>query len=65
MMDSSEVSPYDRLVWPEGQVEQWLVSGEHRRELLAYFGDSEYASLRALAIAAAAMAGESRMPKNG
>jgi hypothetical protein len=54
--DSGEVSAYDRMVWPEGQVEQWLVSGEHRRELQAYFGDTEYTSLRALAIAAARVA---------
>jgi hypothetical protein len=39
--DSSAISAYDRMVWPEGQVEQWLVSGEHRRELHAYFGDTE------------------------
>lgn len=50
-----EVSAYDRLVWPEGQVEHWLASGEHRRELVAYFGETEYASLRQLALAAAAV----------
>lgn len=53
MSEAGEVSAYDRMVWPEGQVEQWLVSGEHRRELHAYFGESEYSSLRTLAIAAA------------
>jgi hypothetical protein len=53
--EGSEVSAYDRLVWPEGQVERWLASGEHRRELIAYFGEVEYASLRQLALAAAAV----------
>jgi pimeloyl-ACP methyl ester carboxylesterase len=50
---TTEISAYDRMVWPEGQVERWLVSGEHRRELLAYFGEAEYIALRRLAIAAA------------
>jgi pimeloyl-ACP methyl ester carboxylesterase len=55
MTTTSEVSAYDRMVWPEGEVERWLVSGEHRRELLAYFGEAEYFMLRRLAIAAAAV----------
>ena len=55
MNQAGEVSAYDRLVWPEGQVEKWLVSGEHRRELLTYFGDAEYARLRDLALVAALM----------
>lgn len=54
-MSEGDISAYDRLVWPEGQVERWLASGEHRRELVAYFGDLEYAHLRQLAIAAAAV----------
>jgi pimeloyl-ACP methyl ester carboxylesterase len=52
---ATDVSAYDRLVWPEGQVEQWLATGQHRRELIAYFGDAEYEKLRRLAIAAAAV----------
>ena len=48
------ISAYDRMVWPDGAVERWLVSGEHRRELLAYFGEAEYIWLRQLATAAAA-----------
>jgi pimeloyl-ACP methyl ester carboxylesterase len=52
-LNDAEVSAYDRLVWPEGQVERWLVSGERRRELVAYFGEPEYTHLRALALAAA------------
>jgi pimeloyl-ACP methyl ester carboxylesterase len=50
-----EVSAWDRMVWPEGRVESWLVSGEHRRELTAWFGESEYAFLQRLALAAAAV----------
>ncbi|MET0279562.1 MAG: hypothetical protein ABW278_00360 [Steroidobacteraceae bacterium] len=53
-MSTTEISAYDRMVWPDGQVETWLVSGEHRRELMAYFGEAEYLALRRLAIAAAA-----------
>jgi pimeloyl-ACP methyl ester carboxylesterase len=47
------VSPYDRLVWPEGAIEQLLASGERRRELMAYLGEAEYHALRPLATAAA------------
>src|SRR5690606_25776157 len=53
--EADEVSAYDRLVWPEGKIEQWLVEGAHRRELVAYFGEAELARLRALAIAAHAV----------
>ncbi len=55
MSDADEVSAYDRLVWPEGKLEQWLASGAHRRELTAFFGEAEYAKLRGMAIAAAAV----------
>ncbi len=30
MSASEEVSAYDRMVWPEGQVEGWLARGERR-----------------------------------
>src|SRR5690606_35698351 len=53
--DADEVSAYDRLVWPEGKLEQWLATGAHRRELLAYFGEAEYARLHTMALAAAAV----------
>jgi pimeloyl-ACP methyl ester carboxylesterase len=43
------------MVWPEGQVEGWLVTGEHRRELTAWFGEREYQFLQQLALAAAAV----------
>lgn len=54
MSHADDVSPYDRLVWPEDQLEHWLATGGRRRELVAYFGEQEYARLRALAAAAAA-----------
>jgi pimeloyl-ACP methyl ester carboxylesterase len=43
------VTPYDRFAWSDAQVEQWLASGAHRRELGAYFGSSEYRGLARLA----------------
>ncbi|HEX4024963.1 MAG TPA: alpha/beta fold hydrolase [Steroidobacteraceae bacterium] len=49
MNGSDEVSVYDRLCWPEGQLELALAHGAHRRELIAYFGPAEYATLTALA----------------
>ena len=49
-----DVSVYDRLVWPEGAVEKLLSTGERRRELIAYFGEAEYARLQPMAVAAAA-----------
>jgi pimeloyl-ACP methyl ester carboxylesterase len=45
----SEVSVYDRMCWPEAELERALASGAHRRELAAYLGGMEYANLRALA----------------
>jgi len=49
----SDVSVYDRLVWPEAQVGEWLAIGYRRRELRAYLGDAEYDYLKPLAEAAA------------
>jgi len=46
------ISPYDRLAWSDGQVEQFLVRGEHRRELENFFGAAEYRELLTLARAA-------------
>lgn len=42
-------SVYDRMCWPEAQLEQALAGGEHRRELTAWLGDSEYGTLSTLA----------------
>ena len=43
------VTPYDRFAWGDEQIELWLASGEHQRELSAYFGAAEYQALAALA----------------
>ena len=46
---ADHVTPYDRFAWSDTVVEQLLASGEHPRELTAYFGATEYAALAALA----------------
>jgi pimeloyl-ACP methyl ester carboxylesterase len=51
----SEVTVYDRLVWPDGVLEHLLARGERGRELRAYLGVAEYAALAPLARAAAAV----------
>lgn len=43
------VTPYDRLAWTDTQVEHLLATGQHPRELIAYFGATEYAELLQLA----------------
>jgi hypothetical protein len=43
------VTPYDRFAWSDSVVEQLLASGEHQRELIAYFGEAEYNALAPLA----------------
>ena len=48
-----DVSPYDWLVWSDGELEQALSSGTRRRDVLAYLGESEYATLAPLARSAA------------
>ncbi len=47
------VTPYDRFAFSDVDVEQLLVSGEHRRELVDYFGADEYRDLARLARQAA------------
>ncbi|MEO8307574.1 MAG: hypothetical protein ABI616_05995 [Pseudomonadota bacterium] len=53
-VETDEVSPYDRLVWPEGVIEQLLATGQRRREVMAYLGEPEYQLLKPMAEAAAA-----------
>jgi pimeloyl-ACP methyl ester carboxylesterase len=53
LIDPDGVSPYDRLVWPEGAIEQLLATGQRRREVIAYLGEHEYQSLKPMAAAAA------------
>jgi len=47
------VTPYDRFAWTDTEVEGLLASGEHQRELIAYFGAREHADLARLAQKAA------------
>jgi pimeloyl-ACP methyl ester carboxylesterase len=42
------------MCWPSGELERALAGGAHRRELMAWFGESEYRRLAQLARAAAA-----------
>jgi pimeloyl-ACP methyl ester carboxylesterase len=53
LIDPDGVSPYDRLVWPEGAIEHLLATGQRRREVMAYLGDDEYQLLQPMAVAAA------------
>jgi pimeloyl-ACP methyl ester carboxylesterase len=48
-MSAGEISVYDRMCWPEAELERALALGAHRRELAAYLGGYEYATLAALA----------------
>jgi Lecithin:cholesterol acyltransferase len=43
------VTPYDRFGWSDIEIERMLVAGDHRPELLAYFGEAEYRDLARLA----------------
>ena len=47
------VTPYDRFAWSDTDIELLLASGDHARELIAYFGRQEYRVLRRLAERAA------------
>jgi pimeloyl-ACP methyl ester carboxylesterase len=49
MSHAAEVSVYDRMCWPEAELERALAGGAHRRELTAYLGAAEYSTLSALA----------------
>src|SRR5580692_7964043 len=49
MSHAAEVSVYDRMCWPEAELERALAGGAHRRELAAYLGAAEYSTLSALA----------------
>jgi len=53
MPAGNDISPYDRLVWPEGELERALAGDTRRRDVIAYLGDHEYATLAPLARAAA------------
>ena len=46
---AQHITPYDRFGWRDVEIERMLVSGDHRQELIAYFGQSEYLDLVRLA----------------
>jgi len=50
---SEHITPYDRLAFSDVQAEALLASGDHRQELIAFFGDREYGELQFLARRAA------------
>jgi hypothetical protein len=43
------ITPYDRCAWSDIEVEHLLLTGQHPRELIAYFGTEEYQYLVKLA----------------
>lgn len=45
----THVTPYDRFALRAEEMERLLASGQHARDLIAYFGAEEYAELAALA----------------
>ncbi|MHB8814923.1 MAG: hypothetical protein ACYDAE_16835, partial [Steroidobacteraceae bacterium] len=46
---TQHITPYDRFGWSDVEIERMLASGEHRQELAAYFGETEYLDLVRLA----------------
>jgi pimeloyl-ACP methyl ester carboxylesterase len=50
---TDHVTPYDKFAWSDTDIERLLVTGEHERDLAAYFGKSEYRELAQLARLAA------------
>lgn len=54
-MQPDHVTPYDKFAWSDTDIEHLLVTGEHKRDLAAYFGEREYRELARLARRAAAV----------
>jgi pimeloyl-ACP methyl ester carboxylesterase len=50
---TDHVTPYDKFAWSDVDIEHLLVTGEHERDLAAYFGEREYRELMQLARRAA------------
>jgi pimeloyl-ACP methyl ester carboxylesterase len=48
-ISTQHITPYDRFGWSDVEIERMLTSGEHREELGAYFGETEYRELVRLA----------------
>ncbi len=59
---TQHITPYDRFVWSDVEIERLLASGERRPELAAYFGDPEYLQLARLARKAASVAVKGALP---
>ena len=57
------VTPYDRFAGQDAHIERWLAAGERRDELRAFFGESEYRSLSALARRARVRGVDGRLPR--
>jgi pimeloyl-ACP methyl ester carboxylesterase len=53
-LPTDHVTPYDRFAWSDTDIQRMLVTGEHDRDLAAYFGEGEYRALVELARRAAA-----------
>jgi pimeloyl-ACP methyl ester carboxylesterase len=58
-----DLTAYDRLRWSAAELEALLASGQHRRELQAYFGQHDYQRLAALARRAAARRARASRPR--
>jgi pimeloyl-ACP methyl ester carboxylesterase len=54
-LPTDHVTPYDKFAWSDRDVERLLVTGEHERDLAAYFGEREYRELAELARRAASV----------
>jgi pimeloyl-ACP methyl ester carboxylesterase len=52
---TDHVTPYDKFAWSDTDIEHLLITGEHERELAAYFGVREYRELVQLARRAASV----------
>jgi pimeloyl-ACP methyl ester carboxylesterase len=59
----ADLSAYDRLRWNAADLEALLAGGQHRRELLAYFGAHDFRRLALLARRAAAWPARAAQPR--
>ncbi len=59
----ADLSAYDRLRWNAAELEALLAGGQHRRELLAYFGAHDFRRLTLLARRAAAWPAPAARPR--
>jgi pimeloyl-ACP methyl ester carboxylesterase len=59
----ANLTAYDRLHWSATELETLLATGQHRRELLAYFGHADYERLAGLARHAAARPRRGTQPR--